>query len=145
MNLLPSIRDVLWEAALGARGWFIAIFGIGCALIALGYATGSENMTKAYGYALLMPFWLAALMGTVAIWSYRTRQHLSVFSRPGRTMLTGAAVWNCTLVSVASAMEQVLTRTGVLDRPPRALSEALAGPLVVGIVMALFIALPRGR
>lgn len=145
MNLLPSIRDVLWEAALGARRWFIAIFGVGCALIAIGYVTGSENMTKAYAYALLMPFWLAALMGTVAIWSYRSRQQVSVFTRPGKTMLIGAAVWNCALVSVASAMEQVLTRTGVLDRPPRALTEALAGPLVVGTAMALFIALPRGR
>jgi uncharacterized MnhB-related membrane protein len=142
---LPSIPDVLWEAALGARGWFIAIFGIGCGLIAFGFATGSENMTKAYAYALLMPFWLAALMGTVAIWSYRTRQQASVFSGAGKTMLTGAAVWNCTIVSIASAMEQLLTRTGVLDRPPRALTEAVVGPLVVGTVMALFISLPRGR
>ena len=144
MNI-PSIRDVLWEAALGARGWFLAILGIGCVLVVLGYATGSNNMNSAYAYAVLMPFWLAAIMGTAALWTYRTRQRWSTFSTVGRTVLAGAALWNCTLIVLASAAEQLLTRTGMLDRPPRELTEAVVGPFVVGGIMALFVALPRER
>jgi uncharacterized membrane protein YadS len=145
MNILPSVRDVLWEAALGARGWFLAVFAIGCALVAFGLLTESTNMNSAYAYAFLMPFWLAALMGTVALWSYRTRQHWRLFSPAGRTVFVGAVLWNTALVGIASAAEQLLTRSSVLDRPPRDLTEALAGPVAIGCIMALFIAVPRER
>lgn len=145
LDIPPSIRDVLWEAALGARGWFIAIFAVGCGLVLYGLITESINMNSAYAYALLMPFWLAALMGTVAVWSYRTRQHWRIFSRAGRTLFAGTALWNCGAIGFASAAEQLLTRASVLDRPPRDLTEALVGPVAIGCIMALFIAIPSER
>ena len=139
-----TLRDVLLEAAIGARGWFLVTAAAGNAMLVFVIASAAVT-DAAIGYAALFPFGIAAIMGTYSICQYRHRSHIFITSRNGIKIYVYAVVWNMIPISIALVLEAILTRTGLLSRDIRQPLELLVLLLAMSIAMSLATWFPKGR
>ena len=138
---MPSFRVALREAAHGAKTWFLASAGIGVSLVILGRVLG-VGANKAYGSALLLPFFLAACFGSFAVVALRYRKGTRAFDAEGRGHVLAAFVWCVICLLSAVAADWASSVAGLLERGPNEFLDSLGMVGAVSAVLAATVALP---
>jgi hypothetical protein len=144
MTDAPSFRSALRTAAAGARTSFLVTAGVGLSLVILGVVLGVKAH-KAYGSALMLPFFVAACLGSVAVATLRQQNGVKGFDAEGRRYLLAAFTWNVACLLSALAAEWVASCLGVLGREPNELLDSIGMVLTVGATLAIVSALPLQR
>ena len=144
MSHLPSFRIALHEATCGAKAWFLVSGCAGLSLVVLGRVLG-VHAHKAYGSALLLPFLLAACMGSFAVAASRHRKGVRAFGTDGRGHLVAAFIWSVICLSGAVAADWAFATAGLLVREPNEFLDSVGMVLVVSTGLSLVVALPLQR
>ena len=139
----PSVRELLFVAAVGARGWFITVALVGFTLFAVSISMNAEAEPKAVVFAFFMPLLVSALMGTVALGSHRARGEAWGSGGMRKAFFMAAFVWNMSLGLAALLVDQVVIHFNLLPRVPFVLPQSIAAVAGMAAVLALFAVYPR--
>jgi hypothetical protein len=141
MNDRSAFRQAIHNAMLGAKAWFIWSCAIGLSVVFVGIANGVSSH-KAYASALLLPFFLAALHGTVAIARFRHRIGAAVLDGVGRQLLGATLGWSSACMSLTVLVDWAAARAGMLGRGPSDFLDSSGMVVVTSLVLAGLVALP---
>jgi hypothetical protein len=134
-------RDVTDECIRFALLPGIAVAVVGCIAWALHAVFGSGGPEEPRA-ALLFPLALSAIYGNVAIYNVRYRHGIKVFGGRWWLVASGLAmVWTVGLVVLATLLELLLSKIGVLPEA-RSAYDALQGILAAVGFSAFFSLLP---
>jgi hypothetical protein len=138
-----SFLELLWVAALGARGWFLSVALVGFAMFGLTLGVNGMAEPKAVVFAFFMPLLLSAIMGTVSLGSHRARSEAWAAGSLRKPILLAAFMWNVVFGFVALIVDRVVIHFRLLSREPFAFPESIAVVAAMAAVLALLALYPR--
>jgi hypothetical protein len=139
----PPIIELLFIAAIGARGWFISVALFGLVLLAQSLGVNVEVEPRAVVFAFFMPLIAAAIMGTVALGTYRARSEAWGVSSMRKQVFLAAFVWNGILGFATLVMDRVVLYFQLLPREPFEFLHAVAVVAAMSAGLALLSVFPR--
>jgi small-conductance mechanosensitive channel len=139
----PPFTELLTIAAIGARGWFVAILLIGLALFAASLNLNTTVEPRAVVFAFFMPLLFSALMGTITLGLHRVRSEAWGSGIPKRNFFVAAFIWNGVLGVVSLVVDRVVLHFKLLPREPFEFPYSMAVVVIASAGMALLAVLPR--
>jgi hypothetical protein len=139
----PALRELLWEAYVGARGWLAGVAAVGMALLSASVALSGSAEPRAIFIALFLPLLAAAIMGSTELGAYRVRHNYGSAKGYAVRIFLAAVVWNMLLAACALVVDRAVVHYGLLPREPFAFPSSLFVAAGVAVAIASLSVWPR--
>lgn len=143
MSIQPTFQDLLWQACLGARAWFLGMFFVGLGPLLASQALLGAPEPRAVVLTFFMPLMLAALMGSTSLSAYRVRHADGPGSELAVRVFVAAVLWNALLAGTALVVDRAVTHYGLLARAPLPLPVSIGHAALAAVAVALLSIWPR--
>jgi len=133
----PSLRELLWHAYIGARGWLLGCAVLGCALVGASLVLVGTPEPRAVALAFFLPFLLAAILGSTSLSAYRVRHQYGSRSGFALRVYLAATLWNALLAALALVVDRAVVHYGLLMRAPFPFPASLVFAALAATTVAL--------
>ena len=137
------MRELLWQAYVGARGWLLGCVMLGSAVLGASLALASTPEPRAVALAFFLPLLLAAIFGSTSLSAYRARHEYGSRSGFALRVFLAAALWNTILAALALVVDRAVVYYGLLMRAPFPFPASLGFAALAAATVALLAVYPR--
>jgi hypothetical protein len=139
----PALRELLWQAFVGARGWLLGCAVLGFTLLGGSFALLGSPEPRAVALAFFVPLLLAAIMGSTSLSAYRARHEYGARPAFAVRVFLAAALWNAFLAALALVLDRAVVHYGLLMRPPFPFPASVGFAAMAAATVALLSVYPR--